>query len=355
MYEDKNMSFDLINQEKKYLKMLKEGEIMQHVGKGPVKPAPKEKEAKTSTDPAEGQGTEQAGTASPNEIPPVSDLEKELAKEEARIIAGGLVEDIRNILEKKVNLDELSLKQQNRMTTIAAANRGEEVPVRYVPGSPAAVRAARQHLASKKAAAMAREQDEDWDHDEEKETPEEEKAESKEVQKKEKEAGKEPASHEEMKEQMRQIIRNYLKEQKVKIPVEHPGVLEVPEGKDVESLGEDHFKALIKKKGWEEISKALTNLHTWNKDKHPSLAGWANSMQEKLAKWVESQRESGAMKEQAMPDQVQKLRQPVPSSAAVKPPPVSIKTPAPAPTRPVSLADRMRGQAIPERPTRTRL
>jgi len=81
------------------------------------------------------------------------------------------------------------------------------------------------------------------------------------------------------------------REQKVKIPVKHPGMLEVPEGKDVEDLGEDHFKSLVKKKGWEEISKALTNLHTWNKDRDPKLAGWANKMQEKLAKWVESQRE----------------------------------------------------------------
>ena len=78
----------------------------------------------------------------------------------------------------------------------------------------------------------------------------------------------------------------------VKIPVEHPGVLEVPEGKDVESLGEEHFKSLIKKKGWNEISKALTNLHTWNTKKNPSLASWANNMQEKLAKWVESKREN---------------------------------------------------------------
>jgi hypothetical protein len=83
-----------------------------------------------------------------------------------------------------------------------------------------------------------------------------------------------------------------LKEQaEVKIPVKHPGVLEVPEGKDIENLGEDHFKALISKKGWEEISRALTNLHVWNKDRNPSLAAWANSMQGRLSKWVESKRE----------------------------------------------------------------
>ena len=38
---------------------------------------------------------------------------------------------------------------------------------------------------------------------------------------------------------------------KVKIEVEHPGVLEVPEGKNVEDLGLDHFKKLIDKKGKE--------------------------------------------------------------------------------------------------------
>jgi hypothetical protein len=47
--------------------------------------------------------------------------------------------------------------------------------------------------------------------------------------------------------------RSYLQalkesEPKVKIPVENPGVLEVPEGKDVEDMGENHFKGLIKKK-----------------------------------------------------------------------------------------------------------
>jgi len=88
-----------------------------------------------------------------------------------------------------------------------------------------------------------------------------------------------------------------LKEQKVKIPVEHPGVLEVPEGKNVEDLPMSHFQDLIKKKGWGEISRALTNLHTWNRDRNKPLSSWANGMQEKLAKWVESQREKGELKE----------------------------------------------------------
>ena len=77
--------------------------------------------------------------------------------------------------------------------------------------------------------------------------------------------------------------KSFVKEAgKVKIPVEHPGVLEVPEGKNVEDLPYSHFAALAKKKGFGEISKALTNLHTWNKDRDPKLSGWADKMQQRL-------------------------------------------------------------------------
>jgi len=95
-------------------------------------------------------------------------------------------------------------------------------------------------------------------------------------------------------------VNNYLEglsEQKVKIPVKHPGVLEVPEGKDVETLSMSHFEDLIKKKGWETVSKALTNLNVWNKKENPTLSNWADGMQAKLAKWVEGQREKGELKE----------------------------------------------------------
>lgn len=95
-------------------------------------------------------------------------------------------------------------------------------------------------------------------------------------------------------------VNNYLdelNEQKVKIPVKHPGVLEVPEGKDVEALPMSHFEDLIKKKGWETVSKALTNLIVWNKKNNPPLSKWADGMQAKLAKWVEGQREKGELKE----------------------------------------------------------
>lgn len=84
-----------------------------------------------------------------------------------------------------------------------------------------------------------------------------------------------------------------LLEQKVKIPIEEPGKLEVPEGKNVEDLPESHFQGLINKKGWSEISKALINLKVWNKDRNKALSSWADKMQEKLAAWVEAQRKAG--------------------------------------------------------------
>jgi len=98
--------------------------------------------------------------------------------------------------------------------------------------------------------------------------------------------------HEE-KSYLNELKRMVVKEQddQVKIPVKHPGVLEVPEGKDVESLPLSHFQDLIKKKGWGDISKALINLKVWNKERDTKLSSWADNMQEKLAKWVEKERE----------------------------------------------------------------
>ena len=90
------------------------------------------------------------------------------------------------------------------------------------------------------------------------------------------------------------LTEKYLEslfEEDVKIPVKHPGLLEVPEGEDVEKLPLSHFKALVKRKGWEKISRGLINLKVWNKERNPSLSSWADKTQEKLAKWVEDQRE----------------------------------------------------------------
>ena len=89
---------------------------------------------------------------------------------------------------------------------------------------------------------------------------------------------------------------------KVKIPVEHPGLLEVPEGEDVENLPISHFKKLVKKKGWEAISKGLINLKVWNRKRNPSLSSWADKMQEKLAKWREGVKEQYFVGEEEVPD-----------------------------------------------------
>ena len=76
-------------------------------------------------------------------------------------------------------------------------------------------------------------------------------------------------------------------EKNFKIKVKHPGILEVPEKKDIRDFSVKHFKKLINKKGWEKVSRALINLQVWNKNKNPELSKWANSMHDRLAKWVE--------------------------------------------------------------------
>jgi len=81
-----------------------------------------------------------------------------------------------------------------------------------------------------------------------------------------------------------------LYEQKIKIPVEHEGILEVPVGKKVDDLGLDHFKKLVDKHSFETISKALINLKVWNSKQNPELSKWADGMQEKLAKWYEGEK-----------------------------------------------------------------
>lgn len=95
---------------------------------------------------------------------------------------------------------------------------------------------------------------------------------------------------------MQQKVSDYLSTiyeqgEKVRIKVEHPGMLEVPEGKNVEDMSDTHFQKLITKKGWNEISKAIINLKVWNKTRDPKLSSWADKTQERLAKWVEKKRE----------------------------------------------------------------
>ena len=75
-----------------------------------------------------------------------------------------------------------------------------------------------------------------------------------------------------------------LKEQDVEIEVKHEGILEVPEGKNVDDLPLSHFEKLAKKKGLGKITKALNNLQVWNKNDDPKLSKWAGNMIDKLNK-----------------------------------------------------------------------
>lgn len=69
-----------------------------------------------------------------------------------------------------------------------------------------------------------------------------------------------------------------------KIEVKNPGLLEVPDGKNVEDLPQSHFERLIDKKGYEAVIRALTNLEVWNKTKNKELSSWASNMADKLKK-----------------------------------------------------------------------
>lgn len=77
---------------------------------------------------------------------------------------------------------------------------------------------------------------------------------------------------------------NSLREQDTKIEVKHEGILEVPEGKNVDDLPMSHFEKLVKKNGLSKITKALNNLQVWNKNDDKKLSKWAGDMIDKLTK-----------------------------------------------------------------------
>ncbi len=81
-----------------------------------------------------------------------------------------------------------------------------------------------------------------------------------------------------------------IKEQSANIEVENPGILEVPEGKNVEDLPIKHFVALADKKGLSTITRALNNLQVWNKNKNKPLSKWAGDMIDKVTKRFENQK-----------------------------------------------------------------
>ena len=82
-------------------------------------------------------------------------------------------------------------------------------------------------------------------------------------------------------------LKRRLHEQDIEIEVKHEGILEVPEGKNVDDLPVSHFVNLAKKKGLSKITKALNNLQVWNKKKNPSLSKWAGNMIDKVSKKME--------------------------------------------------------------------
>ena len=69
---------------------------------------------------------------------------------------------------------------------------------------------------------------------------------------------------------------------KADIKAKNPGILEVPEDKNVQDLPVKHFKSLIDKRGRAPIIRALTNLEVWNKSCNKSLSSWAKSMKKSL-------------------------------------------------------------------------
>lgn len=64
---------------------------------------------------------------------------------------------------------------------------------------------------------------------------------------------------------------------------ENSPVLEVPEGSSVMDLPLKHFVGLAKRKGRQEIVRALTNLEVWFIKKKPELSQWAKQMKADLA------------------------------------------------------------------------
>ena len=91
------MAFKLMEQERTDVEMLKETKMLNHVGSGPVDPAPKEKETKSPVEDGKGAGTAQSSTGHPNVIPPIAYLKKELAKEGINIYGNELAEWVEQI------------------------------------------------------------------------------------------------------------------------------------------------------------------------------------------------------------------------------------------------------------------
>ena len=81
----------------------------------------------------------------------------------------------------------------------------------------------------------------------------------------------------------------------VNIETENPGVLEVPEGKNVEDLPIKHFVDIANRKGLSTVTRALNNLQVWNKNKNKELSKWAGDMIDKVSKRSENQQKNESL------------------------------------------------------------
>ena len=73
------------------------------------------------------------------------------------------------------------------------------------------------------------------------------------------------------------------------IKVKHEGILEIPEDKKFWQMPLKYYKDLIKKKGYQKIIRALTNLEVWNKNDNPEISKKASNIADKLKIWWENE------------------------------------------------------------------
>jgi rubrerythrin len=66
------------------------------------------------------------------------------------------------------------------------------------------------------------------------------------------------------------------------IKAKNPGILEVPDDRNVMELPVSHFKELIDKRGREAIIRAITNLQVWHEKDNPKISSWAKKMKQSL-------------------------------------------------------------------------
>ena len=73
------------------------------------------------------------------------------------------------------------------------------------------------------------------------------------------------------------------------IKIKHPGILEVPEGKNVWQLKKKDVIRLAKKRSRGAISRALNNLLRWNKNKRTKSANRIRAWARKSLGWLEKE------------------------------------------------------------------